>query len=1493
MQHTQTIKPQVLNIDKSPKHLGENESFYLLNHEVNTNGAKDSLGTSTPIIANYQGCEIDQPLGENYSIGGFESKLTNEDYDFVFNSNGAHYIKRINSKGECEIVYQGGCFNLSADPKHSIENWRCYMKIDKLCKNAHGKQMIWTDGLNPIGQIDVEASIATNFFTTPFFDICPDPCAYIRMCVPQPCEIITAEFIALVDSDKKLPNKIFNRTFQYIYRHVYYDGRASEWSKPSTTYFSDTGICLEFAENNAPRCMKLRIPIGNPLVEKIEIGYREDTNDPQWYLYDTIEKYNPYSSPNQFWYERTLSPTITSANFSDCAFDYIFCNDKQCQSIPVVQTNRVYNPMPIQPQGLIPFKDSVGFYNYIQGNCPLSKNEIDKFEIKPVANNINCHNDLVKVTVRAVISSYKALNQFILYPQNQCVFRLGGFYGDNDDLTDDAMFGGYEDPFSSQSAVGPLSQGFGQTFSNKRRNFVAYIEGTSYFGEMEQWMAKKGFTERKKVGIVSGGSKESTYARLYSLFSQGYFFYQEYTFLVPRGSRGIIRLANHVFETGQHYDTSARLGKFDSGIIQNINQYILDSTTHRIPVKEIKFDTCTTGDFETVVTFEVIAVCTANVSIAARYSFSGYILDKKGRRVEFAEIWILMPGNVWEKQTITDHNGFFSFDTYSLQDVEMQVRGELSATGAWEVIGEYVLNGEANKNKESILTVQNASYTDSSYVTVKVPVKDCNNKSVSGVRVAMTESKYSTSADGIAEFTIRNNPNRSRHLNFYLMDNKGCFSYGCTFNCNACMPYGGTPTPSTYFTTPIQVLNPFFLPQNNKINTNYISSTVAGLKSGGRYPFGFVVEGDCGIISAVNELPYLDVPRVQEKNDLVFSNFQYNGNGITFPSSAKCLHIVRGDNINKYELQWIVDKVEFIDGNTKIKLTIQSLNDFNANYLFNTNTKYQWVKGDRIEFIRNGDNKIFSFANYPLLLYQTISPLHDITISGLTTSAGVSTADANYFNQLLIENDGKLDDLVAGAVIELQRLPECQTEPTYYSIGVSIPIVNGKLLYDSGTFHTFDTYLVKRIVSGRILQEFEHHSPSDFWGDRVTDIGKPYFRNKYENQKRFGRAITINSRNQFNHFGDIVKLLPNPEHGDITSMWIYDDKIITVIGEKDNCILSSADELLRLNSQGVVVALPADSIISDPQPKLSGVFGCKYEDIGSVFYGDGWFTYLDSAMGALIKHNFETATDISEGRTSTYFRKRCQEVAFFNNLPAQTNTSDPLRFLNHLRYISGYNNHTGVFHLTIKALRDAGINNEKEPYLKPNETLRYDPAANQFLGFCSYTPERYSNLNLEDKEGCSMICYYNTIPWIHPVISDIFDSFFGVSVDRVVGIVLNKYSDKTKSPFSLEIQDEKMWYASKVETDKPNTISEIPPIKVKKDGRKWNAPFQKNINSIGGLFNGSVLSGYWCAITLVRDNTIQNQYNSINPDKQKEYDELDNIIIKFGLAEQSGFTENI
>lgn len=109
----------------------------------------------------------------------------------------------------------------------------------------------------------------------------------------------------------------------------------------------------------------------------------------------------------------------------------------------------------------------------------------------------------------------------------------------------------------------------------------------------------------------------------------------------------------------------------------------------------------------------------------------------------------------------------------------------------------------------------------------------------------------------------------------------------------------------------------------------------------------------------------------------------------------------------------------------------------------------------------------------------------------------------------------------------------------------------------------------------------------------------------------------------------------------------------------------------------------------------------------------------------------------------------------------------------------------------------------------------------------------------------------------------------------------------------MEQQSETFFFVEEVTTDQDGYRSEIPPIKFKKSERKYNGAFLGNINSRAGLFGGELPRGYYISVLLVRDNTINNQYLTINNDKRVLYSELDSFLFKFFISEQSGYTENL
>lgn len=1484
--------------------LSELECFFLLNNERLLNkvgGKKGTLGETGPLTANHPACEMEQPLGENYAVKSYYSNLTNELYSFIYNTNGIHYIQRINGNGICEVVYHGECLKLSAKPEHEITQFRAYLQVDKLCANRHGKSLIWTNGDGPIGQIDTEASIATNFFTTPFFERCADPCNFIQMCVPDPCGCLKGDFIPLDPNDAGMKNDIVDVGIKVSYIHYYYDGRRSIFAEPSTLFFQDTKGCFDNPDG-FPRCIKLRVPVGNPLVEKIGIAFWKNG---AWYMTEIVEKYKKYNNAQQYWYERELSE-IVSATFDedDCSFDYIFCNDKQCDTIDPKEFSRVFNPMPIKPQGILPIgigedKTALGFYNYEQGSCPIDKSETEKMDVEIDCPNINCNPEYTTIKVQLIIHNH-------IHGRNQFIWRKGGLV-DNapDDPDDTAYFGGL-----NKALAGGLEDGYDQFFVEDTRNFIVYIEGTETWAEMKQWKSKRFYTGREFWGTVSNMDSVQTRDRWRRATRNGDFFYQEAELKVIKGTRGFIRVASHKMTEGFTSGSQAT-STFVRGT-QNLFLYKGDQGSEEgfnPDVEEIYFDSCDkdTLDFSEKA-FKVDDNAYDDAIQPKSSAFHGYVTDKNGRPVEGARIegWGVSAGGKFV--VFTDHNGFYHFYTYpgDVDPTQIDILVERVCASPFTLILTEFALGARGTNTRFDINITDDIYIKTSYADVKILVQDCNGHPVGGVRVALSGSKYDvTDGQGYATFKIRNyeygtasNHLGTRFLRAVVMNFAGCFATDCNNVCNPCMPL------RQYETAPIGCFvrvppdaQPLITLPGATINRSYSLLQSRGLKAGGRYPFGFVARGDCGQISAVNEIKYLDIPRTQDKNKEGFCSFTYDTTmgGTTImklPDWVKCVDIVRGENLNSYILQFVVDKIERKEG--KMILTIQSLIDYNERFFFKTNTVYQWVKNDRVEFIKNGDGKILATAQHGLLNYLTLSPFHDEVISG------DKEAPVEFFNQLIIMDDNKLDVITEGAVIEIQRAKECTTDPTYFGICVSIPVIqvdngdgttHGELLYPVGTFDTFDTYFVKRIFGKLPSQQFEHKWPSDFWGhfgDGITgldDTGRAYFINKFENKRRFGRNITINAPNVFNYFGDLVRTLENDGHGDLIALGLTDNQIMAAISEHDNSLHQVGNDFLKIGGDGIVRAVEADRIISEGEPKLSGVFGCQYPHIGSIIFGDGWISWVDVNKHTHVEHDYQTARAADLNKAQTYFRTRCQELETFNRANA-----DPL---DQLRFATGLNYHTGALHITIKALRNSGIYNEIKPFQKPNDTIMYHPVAKDYLGFASFTPEAYGQLNLFDGKGSAFVSFLNGLPYIHPIIPEKWDEFYSVAVDRIVGISMNKFPEKIKQPLSFEIQDETMWFVVDVSIQNPNFTSLVPPVRVKKDSKKWNGSFLNDINSRGGLYNGKPAADYYVGVTFCRDNSDSLKFNTTNDAKRVAYDSLDMIIMKFKIQEQSGMTANV
>lgn len=1516
MQQAQTLKGVKLNMDIAPDVLPPDSTPFSLNQEVsiNPNGGANggaSLGKQTPGQINFIACEVEQPSGENYTILKYSSQRTGEAFNGVYNTNGVNYIQRMRADGTCDIVYVGDCLSFNPAPKHSVEQFRCGMRVEKICNNWSGKELVWCDGdmVSP-GCLDYEASVATNFFTTLFFDICPDPCAYIQLCVPEICGCVLAEFIPLPQSEVSFSNYITEKGFKFMVKHVYYDGRASEWSDWSSLYYQNIDCIGSIV--GASRCMKLRVPIGNPMVEKIVIAFSED-GGATWYEYETVEKYKAYNNTQQQWFERELSEQVQST-FSDvdCCFDYIFCNDKNRKSIDAKEASRVRNPIPRKAQTLIQFAEVFAFFNYEDGICPLAKTEIEKINIAVDCTQPQCVDDIVSVTVRAIIYRPATIKDPSNNPSDTIdvglcdtgfIYRIGGDSAQElDNVTDTA----YYDYLSCEKVnAGFQAPKIGQQFYDNTRNFIVYIDGTNYWAEMKQWKAEPLFTNRKLVGVIPKFQDEVVRFFVRDSLLNGSFYYQEAIINVPKGTTGILRMVSHEASDGSlaRQDTSEAL----VGTLNDINMFRTKHGFHgtdfirndvNFNKHEITFDTCN-GSIDLKETF---LIKDNRYGYVENFPiFSGYIKDNLGFPIEGVTFknWGVQHdagGNPLPSlqfiELVTDHNGYYNFFKFRpfdhINEIDVDFNGELQCN-QWGIIKTEHFIGTDDFNSKLDITIDDSivPFSTTRYATINVKTFDCAANPIQNIVLSITGSKSAiTNSLGVASFRLRNYKDKPRVAKVVFTYAGNCVTVGCFNNCNPCYSVLEFILPTCFNPVPVLPTDP-----NDQIKRFYINRDAIennnGLKPGGLYNFGIVAKGNCGRISAVYPVAEIAMPRVQDMGRYQFCNFNYNAQGVQFPEWVECVELVRTANLNSYELQWIVDTVDRTQGGD-IKLTIQSLNDYNANFFFKTNTVYQYLKGDRVEFISN-NGQILDSATYGILNYLVLSPFYDSLFHGNLEEP------ADYFNQLLIKDDGRLSMIKPGAIIEIQRPKQTTLELNpYFTIcntlnTVKVPNGDGtfhtELLNPIGEFTTFDTYFVRRNIDGAFYS-FQHHSPSDFWGAKLTDVGRAHFVNKYENEKRYGRNVTINSATQLNYFGDFIKTFDGILGGDIIAAFIEDDRDLMVVGEHDAFLAKIANGLLQVDRNGNIQAASVDSIASDPADEPFGIYGCQYDDVGTPIEGDGFVCWWDSNKMAYVKHDYQLARDVSVNKVQSYIAQRTIQKNALN-----ANTTDEL---NKLRFITGQNNKTKDIYITIKRLRDPGINNEKGPYLKLNETIKFNPLIDEWLGFASFTPEAYSNLNLQSSNGCSILSYLHGITYIHPVLAIKWLEWYGVSCDWMVTVVANQPQGKEMVFIAMQQQTTELpFFADKVETDKANYLSEIPRIKFKKLGQHWGAGFLGNKNSRGGLFGTELPKGCYVKVLFIRDNTLNLAYGTIDPAKRNLYSELGDILIKSAVSEESGFTSNV
>lgn len=591
-----TFYPVQMNLDVDPARLKNVEGKFLKNTRFklsgNTNISTGGVdGMITPVQSNEIFYNIELPAGKNICIGSYEFLELNELYWFVWNSEGKHTIWVIDGLTEtANKVFQGECLNFSLNQENAIPENRVHVKVqyseDNGVQVVREKYLFITNYDSDVFQINVIASIATNGYSTPYFaPVYPyhSCCDLIALAPVAPNYMPEWTFVDRdnTDEEKQKQNKLFNRSIQLAYQLIYIDGRQSSVSPYSKPIIVGGTSCSELNPDTLPRCVDVQMWVGNALVDKINIYYRECTEcvsgdcSTNWVLYDTIQK-NKCETEN--WWERQGNWVDYNYNQTNNQITYRFCADKECTPVDQNIFLNIENLVPFKSSSLFPVGDRIGLANNLRGSNNLSCDQAESFTVNVTEQGSSgegsCDVQRRKITMYVVIMNDSVYNNS---GGNEVQFLFGNLDGGAAKAIDGRFYwGGFgyrKHPITGQYKVcidgktnndtwKSYQQYVPEKINDLEGGLVGYLAGTNYVAVSKQVKINYGNCQESEMGIIYRKLADM-YKNLTGSFddivkemaNREYIIAQKFEFNDIPAGKYVFRLGNHRIGLSANYQS--------------------------------------------------------------------------------------------------------------------------------------------------------------------------------------------------------------------------------------------------------------------------------------------------------------------------------------------------------------------------------------------------------------------------------------------------------------------------------------------------------------------------------------------------------------------------------------------------------------------------------------------------------------------------------------------------------------------------------------------------------------------------------------------------------------------------------------------------------------------------------------------------------------------------------------------------------------------------
>jgi hypothetical protein len=1495
------------NLDLSANYFDEftarfikNLSSYVgANNEIGSNTSGENIAVLKPLQSNEIYAPISLPDGDNIVIGARGFALVNRVYVFVYNSEGNHLIYRINgSDRTCEIVKVDTLFNFQLDPKYFIGEGQCHLEVNTFVNPDNGEEvtiedLYWTDGLNYQGYLRVQDSIDTNGFdgeTFGYFLGDYDKRPLIRMGLPTPKDCISYTEKPQDESDLGIINTLLFKTFQFRVSFIDVWGRQSEHGIISNLYIPGINDCIS-SSSNLPRCLLIDIVIDNPIIDKVQIEYCNN-NSENWSIDSTINLY--VGSNLGAWWTRARNTDVVFNTVTN-VMSYTFCRNKECDPIAVSETNTLQPGIAKNSQAIGKVGSKIGLANNKYGFNPLPQSLLDNITLKitPPNENENVYRDIVVyVPIYNVFEQGGKFTSIFLNGDNSYVFGLQSNFTDGT--------GNHRNLFDR----------FQQRLPTGQAGILGYLSDGS-----------TSVSTQVTVGVNGEVTNDGTFDSTSPIGLK----YLKFEFKSKLPAKYIFRLASHLLDLSGSQQGYQRTSTTIWGVCPFINNNNsapqIDTSTRLNKAQELLIDVCN-NNYNTLNQSEILVMAdltgfygrsganlTSQETNGIRSAVAGYISESSSSNgdpngvnpMELAEISVdlsFQGGNRGNKTCVaSDHNGFYWTElSYHKQVAQINVSSSCIKRMATYYTDFQGMSGGTIPNPangSSIVLDSRPEAYFSNYsgllcnrVKITGRVFLSNEGSIIGlpnISVTLTRGgSVPTDSNGyftiLAHDEITDTGNGIQIREDYLVFNSVC---DYRTNDGACLEL-----------ISITIL-PCNICQERDLSVNDITLTflnVRGLLSGGTYGWFINAYDYLGRKTYSQPLGYFTIPSIVQSQSVGFSEIEVTiPPSVTFPDEIEYVtfSITQETTMETY-LDWIVDNVDFIDatgainvnGATQIKIYYGSVIEFNV--LNNYNTTVNW------QFIQSATNTPFVSDVVQFLLDSNGNPYTKTLIELVKYSQA-----GQYFT---IDYTSDLADLKSNALIRLARPKICTgNEPTYEICDSKIDIINGKAQVNTFKLNAYDTYLINTEIPVPVAQpiippattptyeielripgfRFERNSPSNFWGQDVSNIGRLNVKNPYEaeiikpNEISLSGILSPNGQISFlQQFDDTNKFVFDvPNNGGI----IYFKNEIGKVGfiaQYDHYVVGYNDNLARINPDGTMQAGSIVDSFGQPQRNNGDTYGCQLIDKLSVASRNGLISFADRSRADVLQYNYSQIVSLTKDETIVVDGVKRGKIDAYFISKVKSMLADTTRF-----FVGTINPVTGEYLLTDFSLTTNSYINQLRTYNPSiNETISFDINTRNVKSFYSFTPEMYAFLD-GDTLNVQLFSFKQGVPYNHYDLlnNNSYNNFYGVQCETVIKLIITNPPFIKKNWLSIaNYCKQSNFFCDEIITE-AGQLSNIMLSEFEQAYYFSFAPFFRDINTPTDINDSSVIKqnprlegnplyGNWISVRLIGDPANFNNY---------------------------------